>query len=90
MPHNRRAHGCLATVQGRLRAASAVLDKLEGELGDAGFLRVHRQYVVNVSRIREAGRPCKDEMFLIMDDHANTMVPVSRWNAPAVPRGLDI
>ncbi|WP_190813023.1 DNA-binding protein [Saccharopolyspora pogona] len=80
----------LSTDQGRLRAASVGLDKLESELGDAGFLRVHRGYVVNLSRIREVERRFRGELFLVMDDQANTMVPVSRRNAPAVRRALDI
>ncbi|RRO16645.1 DNA-binding protein [Saccharopolyspora rhizosphaerae] len=80
----------LSTDQGRLRAASASLDKLEHEQGDAGFLRVHRQYVVNLGRIREVERRLKGELMLVMDDGANTMVPVSRRNAPAVRRALDI
>jgi hypothetical protein len=80
----------LSTDQGRLRAASQGLDKLDGELADAGFLRVHRRYVVNLSRIREIERGGKGELSLVMDDRANTMVPVSRRNAPAVRRALDI
>lgn len=80
----------LFTDQGRLRAASATLDKLERELGDAEFLRVHRRYVVNLSRIREVEHRMKGEMVLVMDDDENTMVPVSRRNTPAVRRALDI
>jgi len=80
----------LSTDQGRLRAASQGLDKLDGELADAGFLRVHRRYVVNLSRIREIERGLKGELFLVMDDRTNKMVPVSRRNAPAVRRALDI
>ncbi|TDD37360.1 DNA-binding protein [Saccharopolyspora elongata] len=80
----------LSTDQGRLRAASAGLDKLESELTDAGFLRVHRGYVVNLSRIREVERRFRGELFLVMDDQASPMVPVSRRNAPAVRRALDI
>ena len=80
----------LSTDQGRLRAASQSLDKLDGELADAGFLRVHRRYVVNLSRIREIERGLKGELFLVMDDGTNEMVPVSRRNAPAVRRALDI
>ena len=80
----------LSTDQGRLRAASQGLDKLEGELADAGFLRVHRSYVVNLSRIREIERGLKGELSLVMDDQPNTMVPVSRRNTPAVRRALDI
>jgi hypothetical protein len=80
----------LSTDQGRLRAASQSLDKLDGELADAGFLRVHRRYVVNLSRIREIERGPKGELSLVMDDRTHEMVPVSRRNAPAVRRALDI
>jgi sigma-54 dependent transcriptional regulator, acetoin dehydrogenase operon transcriptional activator AcoR len=80
----------LSTDQGRLRAASASLDKLDGELADAGFLRVHRQYVVNLSRIREVERGVKGELALVMDGSGTGMVPVSRRNAPAVRRALGI
>jgi DNA-binding LytR/AlgR family response regulator len=80
----------LSTEQGRLRAASQGLDKLEAELADAGFLRVHRRYVVNLGRIREIERGRGGELSLVMDDGTNTMVPVSRRNAPAVRRALDI
>jgi len=80
----------LSTDQGRLRAASLSLDKLDGELADVGFLRVHRRYVVNLSRIREIERGLKGELSLVMDDRTSEMVPVSRRNAPAVRRALDI
>jgi DNA-binding LytR/AlgR family response regulator len=46
--------------------------------------------VVNLSRIREIERGLKGELFLVMDDQTNKMVPVSRRNAPAVRRALDI
>ncbi|TQC43806.1 DNA-binding protein [Rhodococcus sp. WS4] len=80
----------LSTDQGRLRAASPGLDKLDHELTHAGFLRVHRQYVVNLNRIREVERREKGELILVMDDHENTMVPVSRRNARAVRVALGI
>jgi sigma-54 dependent transcriptional regulator, acetoin dehydrogenase operon transcriptional activator AcoR len=80
----------LSTDQGRLRAASLSLDKLDSELAGVGFLRVHRRYVVNLSRIREIERGLKGELSLVMDDRTNEMVPVSRRNAPAVRRALDI
>jgi DNA-binding LytR/AlgR family response regulator len=59
-------------------------------LADVGFLRVHRRYVVNLSRIREVERGRGGELFLVMDDQADPMVPVSRRNGPAVRRALDI
>jgi hypothetical protein len=80
----------LSTDQGWLRAASQSLDKLDSELADVGFLRVHRRYVVNLSRIREIERGLKGELLLVMGDGTNEMVPVSRRNAPAVRRALDI
>ena len=80
----------LCTDQGRLRAASPGLDKLDGELAGSGFLRVHRRYVVNIDRVREVERGRGGELSLVMDDRTNTVVPVSRRNAPAVRRALDI
>ncbi|MFF4865134.1 LytTR family transcriptional regulator DNA-binding domain-containing protein [Streptomyces sp. NPDC001231] len=80
----------LSTDQGRLRAASVSLDRLDSELADAGFLRVHRRYVVNLGRIREIERGLKGELSLVMDGRNNEMVPVSRRNAPAVRRALDL
>ncbi|MEU6605924.1 LytTR family transcriptional regulator DNA-binding domain-containing protein [Streptomyces shenzhenensis] len=80
----------LTTDQGRLRAASPSLDKLDSELADAGFLRVHRRYLVNLSRVREIERGLKGELSLVMDDRADDMVPVSRRNAPAVRRALHL
>jgi hypothetical protein len=80
----------LATDQGRLRAASPSLDSLDDELADSGFLRVHRRYVVNLSRVREIERGLKGDLSLVMDERTNEMVPVSRRNAPAVRRALDI
>jgi sigma-54 dependent transcriptional regulator, acetoin dehydrogenase operon transcriptional activator AcoR len=80
----------LSTDQGRLRATSQSLDKLDDALAGAGFLRVHRRYVVNLSRVREVERGGKGELFLVMDDRADEMVPVSRRSAPAVRRALGI
>lgn len=80
----------LSTDQGRLRSASSGLDNLDNELASAGFLRVHRRYVVNLSRVREVERRDKGELVLVMDDNENTMVRVSRRSARAVRRALGI
>jgi sigma-54 dependent transcriptional regulator, acetoin dehydrogenase operon transcriptional activator AcoR len=80
----------LSTSRGRMRAASPSLDKLDSDLADVGFLRVHRRYVVNLSRVLEIERGIKGELALVMDDGANEMVPVSRRSAPTVRRALDI
>jgi sigma-54 dependent transcriptional regulator, acetoin dehydrogenase operon transcriptional activator AcoR len=74
-----------AADQGRLQAVSSGLDKLDNELANAGFLRVHRRYVVNLSRVREVERRDRGELVLIMDDKENTIVPVSRRNARGTP-----
>jgi DNA-binding LytR/AlgR family response regulator len=80
----------LSTDQGRLRAASQGLDRLDGELAAAGFLRVHRRYMVNLERVREIERGRGGELTLVMDDPTTPMVPVSRRNVPGVRRALDI
>jgi hypothetical protein len=80
----------LSTDEGRLRAASAGLDRLDDELTDAGFLRVHRRYVVNLDRVREVERGDKGELSLVLDSKAGDRVPVSRRNAPGVRRALGI
>ena len=80
----------LETDQGRLRAATQGMDKVAAELAEAGFLRVHRRYVVNLDRVREIERGCKGEVLLIMDDQATSGVPVSRRNAATVRRALGI
>ena len=81
----------LVTDEGRLRAAVSCLDKLDNELADTGsFLRVHRQYLVNLGRIREVERREKGELVLVMDNAEHTMVPVSRRNVSAVRRALSI
>jgi DNA-binding LytR/AlgR family response regulator len=51
---------------------------------------VHRQYVVNLSRVREVERRDKGELVLVMDDRDQTMVPVSRRNTQTVRRALEI
>ncbi|ALE73775.1 Fis family transcriptional regulator [Pseudonocardia sp. EC080610-09] len=80
----------LCTDDGPVRSASPGLDRLEAELTGGGFLRVHRQYVVNLGRVREVERRDRGELLLVMDDPAGTMVPVSRRNAPTVRRALEI
>lgn len=80
----------LSTDQGRLRAAASGLDKLDDELANSGFMRVHRQYVVNLSRVREVERRDRGELVLVMDDSANTVVPVSRRNARGVRHVLGV
>lgn len=72
----------LMTDQGRLRAAAEGLDNLEEELRDEGFLRVHRCFLVNLSRVREIERPFKGTLWLITDSRSRECIPVSRRRVP--------
>jgi len=78
----------LVTEEGRLQAAMHGIDKLEEELIGGEFLRVHRRFLVNLTRVREVERGAKGDLTLIMDNAAREPVPVSRRNAPAVRRAL--
>ena len=80
----------LATDHGRLRAATQGMDKVAAELTEAGFLRVHRRYMVNLDRVREVERGLKGELLLIMDGREPETVPVSRRNAATLRRALGI
>ena len=80
----------LATDRGRLQAATYSLDRLEEQFQSSGFLRVHRRFMVNLNRVREAERGFKGELFLTLDNRANDSVPVSRRNAAMVRRVLGL
>jgi sigma-54 dependent transcriptional regulator, acetoin dehydrogenase operon transcriptional activator AcoR len=78
----------LVTEEGRMQAAVHGIDKLEEELAGGEFLRVHRRFLVNTTRVREVERGLKGDLTLIMEDAARDPVPVSRRNVPAVRRAL--
>ena len=80
----------LVTDEGRLQAAVRGIDKLEEELAGGDFLRVHRRFLVNLSRVRAVDRGSRGEVSLIMDGAAGGPVPVSRRNLPAVRRALGL
>jgi hypothetical protein len=87
------AHGndvWLVTDEGRLYAAVHGIEKLEEELTGAEFMRVHRRYIVNLSRVRAVDRGPRGELSLIMDGADREAVPVSRRNVPAVRRALGL
>jgi hypothetical protein len=71
----------LTTDQGRLLAATRGLDRLEQQLEDKGFLRVHRRFLVNLSRVREVEQGFKGALFLATDARSRETVPVSRRHA---------
>src|SRR5215212_3825419 len=80
----------LVTDEGRLQAAVHGIDKLEEELTGGEFMRVHRQFIVNLTCVRAVDRGPRGELSLIMDGAAREAVPVSRRNVPAVRRALGL
>jgi sigma-54 dependent transcriptional regulator, acetoin dehydrogenase operon transcriptional activator AcoR len=80
----------LVTEEGRLQAAVRGIDKLEEELAGGEFLRVHRRFLVNLSRVRAVDRGPRGELSLIMDGGDRQAVPVSRRNVAAVRRTLGL
>jgi hypothetical protein len=71
----------LSTDQGRLVAATRGLDRLEQQLEDKGFLRIHRRFLVNLARVREVEQGFKGALFLATDARSRETVPVSRRHA---------
>jgi sigma-54 dependent transcriptional regulator, acetoin dehydrogenase operon transcriptional activator AcoR len=80
----------LVTDEGRLQAAIRGIDKLEVELAGGEFLRVHRRFLVNLTRVRAVDRGQRGELTLIMDGAEREAVPVSRRNVPTVRRALGL
>jgi hypothetical protein len=80
----------LRTDQGPLRAATRGLDRLEQQLEGKGFLRVHRRFLVNLSRIREIESGFKGTLFLTTDTHAHETVPVARRHVPHLHQALGL
>jgi sigma-54 dependent transcriptional regulator, acetoin dehydrogenase operon transcriptional activator AcoR len=71
----------LTTDQGRLVSATRGLDRLDQQLEDKGFLRVHRRFLVNLGRVREVEQGFKGALFLVTDARPRETVPVSRRHA---------
>jgi hypothetical protein len=80
----------LVTDEGRLQATVRGIDKLEVELSGGEFLRVHRRFLVNLSRVRAVDRGPRGELTLIIEGAQRETVPVSRRNVPAVRRALGL
>jgi sigma-54 dependent transcriptional regulator, acetoin dehydrogenase operon transcriptional activator AcoR len=79
----------LTTDDGVLRAARRGIDHLEHDLRGAGFLRVHRSYLVNLSRVREL-TPERGGLTLSTAPRRHERIPVSRRSAPTVRRRLGL
>lgn len=80
----------LTSDQGRLRAATRGLDRLEQQLEDKGFLRVHRRFLVNLGRVREIEQGFNGTLFLATDTRTHEIVPVARRHAPRLRQALGL
>jgi len=80
----------LKTDQGLLRAATRGLDRLAQQLEGKGFLRVHRRFLVNLSRIREIEQDFKGTLFVTTDTHTHETVPVARRHVPQLHQALGL
>jgi hypothetical protein len=80
----------LISDEGRLLATVRGIDRLEVELAGGEFLRVHRRFLVNLSRVRAVDRGPRGDLSLIIDGPGHEAVPVSRRNVPAVRRALGL
>lgn len=68
----------LMTDRGRVRAATHGIDQVERELAPFGFMRVHRSYIVNLSRIREISERGNGTLMLSTDPRRQGEIAVSR------------
>jgi hypothetical protein len=80
----------LMSDQGRLLAATRGLDRLQQQLEDSGFLRVHRRFLVNLNRIREIEQGFKGSLFLHTDTRTHESIPVARRHMADVRQALGL
>ena len=80
----------MTTDQGRLRAFARGLGALEERVDGQGFLRVSRQFLVNLNRVREIAPSFKGGLALVMDGPSKEVIPVSRRHAADVKRTLGL
>ena len=66
------------------------LRDLEEQLKGQGFLRTHRQYLVNLRRVQEVMPYFKGTLCLVVDDAQRTEVPVSRTTVRTVKMKLNL
>jgi len=80
----------LMSDQGRLLAATPGLDRLEQQLTEMGFLRVHRRFLVNLNRVREIEQGFRGSLFLHTDNRTHESIPVARRHMADVRRALGL
>ncbi|MFC5992801.1 LytTR family transcriptional regulator DNA-binding domain-containing protein [Pseudonocardia hispaniensis] len=80
----------LTTDCGRFRAVTKGMDNLERELARYGFLRVHRSFLINPSRVRRVVHKGSGLIALCTDHHRTESIPVSRRSTHEVRQRLGI
>jgi len=69
---------------GRSYLKEQTLGELEEQLAARGFLRIHRRYILNVSRLAKIELSEKDSRIAILNDKTELMIaPALAWSAPA-------
>ena len=66
------------------------LAQLESKLEPVGFFRIHRRYLVNLSRVKEVVPMYGGTLLLTLSDDAATQIPVSRRRVPALKKALGL
>ncbi|MBE0476076.1 MAG: LytTR family transcriptional regulator DNA-binding domain-containing protein [Coriobacteriia bacterium] len=66
------------------------LAALEGKLERQGFFRVHRRFLVNLSKVREVVPMYGGTLLLTVTDRAGTQVPVSRRRVSSLKKALGL
>jgi two-component system response regulator LytT len=66
------------------------LAQLETKLEPVGFFRIHRRYLVNLSRVKEVVPMYGGTLLLTLSDEASTQIPVSRRRVPALKKALGL
>jgi len=70
-------HTYLHTAEGQF-PSHLTLAELEQRLAQRGFFRAHRGYLVNLQHVRSVIPYTRDSFTLILDDAANTEIPLSK------------
>lgn len=77
-------------TEGERYLSTISLAQLERRLEPSGFFRVHRRYLVNLSRVHEVVPMYGGTLLLTLNDREATQVPVSRRRVPALKKALGI
>lgn len=72
-----KSRALLQTASGRL-PTQFTLTELEERLARSGFFRAHRGYLVNLQHVKEVIPYTRNSFSLILDDEAETEIPLSK------------